>query len=138
MSFEGIVEFATPWWPLVMQVVLFWYLTQWGKKNVWTRERAANGGVMEKLRDTKGLHPLLWGAAWGAGFPSAPAVAAATTMGEAVMWGVGAGLCSLMGHKILAAQAEKRGWTGVLKVLRTAGDRDTLVPQEKPPVEPLN
>ncbi len=133
MSLEGMLDIATPWWPFIMQVMLFWYLTQWGKKNVWTRKAAAKSGVMLRLRDTKGLHPLLWGAAWGAGYPSTPAVAAATTIGEAVMWGVGAGLCSLVGHKILADQAEKRGWTGVLKVLKTAGDRETSAPPDPDP-----
>lgn len=130
MSLEGMLDIAAPWWPFIMQVVLFWYLTQWGKKNVWTRKRAHAGksGAMLMLRDTKGLHPLLWGAAWGAGYPSAPAVAAATTIGEAIMWGVGAGLCSLVGHKIFVDQAEKRGWTGVLRVLKTAGDRETSAP----------
>jgi hypothetical protein len=134
MSLEGILEIATPWWPLVMQVVLFWYLTQLGKKQLWTKAMAEKNTAMRILRNTKGLHPLAWGALWGSGFPAAPAVAAATTMGEAVMWGVGAGLGSLMGHKILAAIAEKRGWAGVLNVLKTTGDRDTV----KPPKDASN
>lgn len=129
-SLEELTTMLTPWWPLVMQMLLFWYLTQWGKKNIWTRKRAHAGksGVMLMLRDTKGLHPIVWGAAWGALYPHAPAVEAATTMGEAIMWGMGAGIGSLAGHKIVLNQAEKRGWLGVVSFMKTAGNREASVP----------
>lgn len=127
-SLEEAIAMATPWWPLLAQVLLFWYLTNVGKKQFWTHEAAAKGGVMAFMRKTMSLHALVWGAVAGALYPHMPAVAAATTRGEAIMWGVTAGIVSMLGHKILKAQAKKRGWTGVLNVLSTVGDRPTSAP----------
>ncbi len=131
-SLDEAIAMATPWWPLLAQVLLFWYLTNVGKKQFWTHDAAAEGGAMAFMRKTMSLHALAWGALAGSLYPWMPAVAAATTRGEAIMWGVTAGVTSMVGHMILKDQAKKRGWTGVLNVLSTVGNRPTSSP---PPPE---
>jgi hypothetical protein len=118
-----------PYWPFVTKVAVIWYLGQFFKKRVWTKARAARGGVWGFMRATLRLHPLAAGALWGLLYPWMPAVELVGSRGGAVNEGLLAAFVTLAGHTALEAVAVNRGWTSVLKVLReTVPERETVPP----------
>jgi hypothetical protein len=131
-SVLGVVE---PYWPFVIKVLAFWYLGQFFKRRVWTRDRAEHGGSFWKLmRDTLPIHPIASGVMIGLCYPSIPAVGFISSRGGAVLEGVLAGFTSVAGYVALEYVAKARGWGAVLHVLHgTIPARESVVPSEPPP-----
>ena len=123
---------AEPWWPILVQIPTFWFVQQNLKKRVFTKTRAARGGVWELARSSMWAQPMLWGIAWGLAYPAMPAVAVVESRGGAVTQGIAAGLLAVAGFKLLEFIAEKRGWSAVLRFLRETG-RPTMSPPPVPP-----
>lgn len=115
------IEMAKPYWPILVQCITFWFVTNNLKKRVFTKARAAGGGFHSFMRSTMWAQPMLYGAAWGALYPWMPSITWITTRGGAVTAGILAGVGSVAGFRLLEAVAEKRGWIPVLKVLREVG-----------------
>jgi len=126
---EAYLEAAKPYWSFITQVLVIWYLGQFFKKRIWTKEHAQNSRFIYWMRTTLRLHPLIAGGLWGALYPWMPTVSFVTTRGGAINAGLLAGFTALAGHTILEVLAEKYQWTWVLKILREiVPDRDTDCP----------
>ena len=128
---QSYLAAAGPYWPFITQVAVIWYLGQFFKKRVWTKQHAKGSAFSSFMRSTMRLHPLIAGMLWGALYPWMPAVELVTTRGGAINAGLLAGFTTLAGHTILDALAKKYKWTWVTKVLRDiVPDRETIRPGE--------
>jgi hypothetical protein len=130
-----------PWWPAVAKIATIWFLGQFFKKRVWTKERAAHSVFMAGIRASLPLHPFVIGALWGLGWPSLPACEIVNSRGAAVNEGLICAFITVAGHTALEYLAlhfvlrnPDSKWGVVLKVLREAvRERETSFPP--PPIE---
>lgn len=126
------LDVAKPYWPFAVKCMVFWFVGNNLKKRLFTKARAARGGLWGFARGSMWAHPMLAGVAWGALWPYMPAIDWVTTRGGAITEGIAAGVFSTVGFMLLERVAEARGWTPVLRVLHEVG-RDSMVPSEPPP-----
>lgn len=137
----SVLGSLAPWWPAVAKIATIWFLGQFFKKRLWTKERAAHSVFMAAIRASLPLHPFILGALWGLGWPELPACEFVNSRGAAVNEGLICAFITVAGHTALEYLAlhfvlrnPDSKWGVVLKVLREAvRDRETSMPPPPPP-----